>query len=79
MLGYYKLRNQYTLWKFLIDKQYQKKEFPSLLFLLDIINDSKNAFKSREENGNKTTAATYADWYKAVYVPVPKTEQNVGE
>ncbi len=27
MLGYYKSRNQYTLWKFLIDKQYQKKGY----------------------------------------------------
>ena len=27
MLGYYQARNQYTLWKFLIDKQYQKKGY----------------------------------------------------
>ena len=27
MLGYYKSRNQYTQWKFLIDKQYQKKGY----------------------------------------------------
>ena len=33
----------------------------------------------KAKTGNKTTAATYADWYKSVYVPVPKTEQNAGE
>ena len=27
MLGYYEERNQYTLWKFLIDKQYQNKGY----------------------------------------------------
>lgn len=27
MLGYYESRNQYTLWKFLIDKQYQNKGY----------------------------------------------------
>ena len=27
MLGYYESRNQYTLWKFMIDKQYQKKGY----------------------------------------------------
>ena len=27
MLGYYKPRSQYTLWKFMIDKQYQKKGY----------------------------------------------------
>ena len=27
MLGYYQTRNQYTLWKFLIDKEYQNKGY----------------------------------------------------
>ena len=27
MLGYYKSRNQYTLWKFLIDKHYQNRGY----------------------------------------------------
>ena len=27
MLGYYEARNQYTLWKFLIDKKYQNKGY----------------------------------------------------
>lgn len=27
MLGYYEARNQYTLWKFLIDKRFQNKGF----------------------------------------------------
>ena len=27
MLGYYESRNQYTLWKFLIDKKYQNKGY----------------------------------------------------
>ena len=27
MLGYYKTRSQYTLWKFMIDKQYQQKGY----------------------------------------------------
>ena len=27
MLGYYESRNQYTLWKFLVDKQYQNKGY----------------------------------------------------
>ena len=27
MLGYYKNRNQYTLWKFLIDKHYQNRGY----------------------------------------------------
>ena len=27
MLGYYEARNQYTLWKFLIDKNYQNKGY----------------------------------------------------
>jgi len=27
MLGYYECKNQYTLWKFLIDKQYQNKGY----------------------------------------------------
>ena len=27
MLGYYQARNQYTLWKFLIDKKYQNKGY----------------------------------------------------
>ncbi len=27
MLGYYEIKNQYTLWKFLIDKQYQNKGY----------------------------------------------------
>lgn len=27
MLGYYEARNQYTLWKFLIDKRFQSKGF----------------------------------------------------
>ena len=27
MLGYYEVRNQYTLWKFLIDKRFQNKGF----------------------------------------------------
>ncbi len=27
MLGYYKSRNQYTLWKFLIDRRYQKQGY----------------------------------------------------
>jgi len=33
----------------------------------------------KAKTGNKTTEATYADWYKAVYVPVPKAAQNAGE
>lgn len=27
MLGYYELKNQYTLWKFMIDKQYQNRGY----------------------------------------------------
>ncbi len=36
MLGYYKSRNQYTLWKFLIDKQYQKKGYGKEALILGI-------------------------------------------
>ena len=27
MLGYYKIKNQYTLWKFMIDEQYQNRGY----------------------------------------------------
>lgn len=30
----------------------------------------------KAKTGNKTTAAAYADWYKSVYMPVPKADAN---
>ena len=33
MLGYYKVKKQYTLWKFLIDKRYQNKGYGKKLLL----------------------------------------------
>lgn len=44
MLGYYKVKKQYTLWKFLIDKRYQNKGYGkqalnlALKYLIDIFN-----------------------------------------
>lgn len=36
MFGFYELRNQYTLWKFLIDKKYQNKGYGTTALLLGI-------------------------------------------
>lgn len=36
MFGFYELRNQYTLWKFLIDEKYQNKGYGKIALLLGI-------------------------------------------
>ena len=36
MFGFYELRNQYTLWKFLIDEKYQNKGYGKAALLLGI-------------------------------------------
>ena len=36
MFGYYELRNQYTLWKFLIDEKYQNKGYGKMALALGI-------------------------------------------
>ena len=36
MFGFYELRNQYTLWKFLTDEKYQKKGYGKIALLLGI-------------------------------------------
>lgn len=36
MFGFYELRNQYTLWKFLIDKNHQNKGYGKVALLLGI-------------------------------------------
>src|SRR5699024_9252490 len=36
MFGFYELRNQYTLWNFLIDEKYQYKDYGKIALLLDI-------------------------------------------
>lgn len=36
MMGYYEVRNQYTLWEFLIDKKYQNKGYGRQALLLGI-------------------------------------------
>ena len=36
MLGYYEARNQYTLWKFLIDRKYQNRGFGKAALTLGI-------------------------------------------
>jgi Acetyltransferases, including N-acetylases of ribosomal proteins len=36
MMGYYELKHYYTLWKFLIDKKYQRKGFGRQALLLGI-------------------------------------------
>ncbi len=47
MLGFYESRNQYTLWKFLIDKQYQNKGYGKDA-LLQCIQYAKEHFKCTE-------------------------------
>ena len=41
MFGFYESRNQYTLWKFLIDEKYQNKGYGKMALLLDIENMKK--------------------------------------
>ena len=41
MFGFYELRNQYTLWKFLIDEKYQNKGYGKMALLLGIENMKK--------------------------------------
>ena len=36
IFGFYELRNQYTLWKFLIDEKYQNKGYGKIALLLGI-------------------------------------------
>ncbi|CDD31462.1 gCN5-related N-acetyltransferase [Firmicutes bacterium CAG:94] len=36
MFGFYELRNQYTLWKFLIDEKYQNKGYGKMALALGI-------------------------------------------
>ena len=36
MFGFYELRNQYTLWKFLTDEKYQNKSYGKIALLLGI-------------------------------------------
>ena len=47
MLGYYEARNQYTLWKFLIDKKYQNKGYGREA-LIQGIQYLKNRFGAEE-------------------------------
>lgn len=47
MLGYYEARNQYTLWKFLIDKKYQNKGYGKEA-LKQGIQYLKNTFLAKE-------------------------------
>ena len=44
MLGYYEARKQYTLWKFLIDEQYQNKGYgrKALQLAIDYLIDTFN-------------------------------------
>ena len=41
MFGFYESRNQYTLWKFLIDEKYQNKGYGKMALLLGIENKKK--------------------------------------
>lgn len=47
MLGYYEARNQYTLWKFLIDKNYQNKGYGKEALKQGILY-LKNTFQAKE-------------------------------
>ena len=47
MLGYYEARNQYTLWKFLIDKKYQNKGYGKEALKQGILY-LKNTFQAKE-------------------------------
>ncbi len=63
MLGYYEIRNQYTLWKFLIDKHYQNKGYGKEA-LLQGIRYAKEQFKCTElytgvSIGNKIAEQLY--------------------
>ncbi len=47
MLGYYKSRNQHTLWKFLIDERYQNKGYGKAALKL-AADYARNAFNAEE-------------------------------
>lgn len=63
MLGYYKSRNQYTLWKFLIDERHQNKGYGKQALKLSI-DYLINAFNTKEVftgvyRGNKIAKRLY--------------------
>ena len=41
MFGFYELRNQYTLWKFLIDKKHQNKGYGKLALFWALIHEGR--------------------------------------
>ena len=63
MLGYYEARNQYTLWKFLIDKKYQNKGYGKEALKQGILY-LRNTFEAKEiytgvSVGNKQAKHVY--------------------